>query len=71
MKVNIMDVRKPVSNPIEDRKPHQFPIIRTRDRVVARVCRFRVRPTPYEYLVVVDFSVIPVLEREREVGIKF
>jgi len=66
-----MDIRKPVSNFIEDRKPHQFPILRTRDRVVARVCRSRVRPTPNEYLVVVDFLVISVLEREREVGIKF
>ena len=38
---------------------------------MARVCRFRVRPTPYEYLVVMDFSIITVFEREREVGIKF
>jgi len=65
-----MDIRKRISSSIKGRKPHQFPIIWTRDRIVARVCRFRVRPTPYEYLVVVDFRVMPVLERERKVGVE-
>ena len=31
--------------------------------------RFGVRPTPDEYLVLVNFRVIPILERETEVGI--
>ena len=59
-----------VSNSAEDRKPHQFPIIWTRDRVVARVCRFRVWPTPYKYPVVVNLGVIPVLKRGDEVGVE-
>lgn len=52
------------------RKPHQLPIVRTGDMVVARVCRFGVWSTPYEYLVVVNLGIIPVLERERKVGIE-
>jgi hypothetical protein len=65
-----IDIRERVSNSVEDRKPHQFPIIRTRDRVVARVCRFRVRPAPYEYLVVVNLRVTSALERGRKVGVE-
>ena len=55
---------------VERREPHQFPIIRTRDVIVTRVRRFRVGSTPYEYLVAVNLWVMPVLEREREVGVE-
>ena len=44
-------------------------MVRTRDAVVTRVGRFRVRPTPDEYLVMVDLGVMPVLERGRKVGV--
>lgn len=37
---------------------------------MARVRYFRVRPAPYEYLVVVNFRVVPVLERKRKVGVE-
>ena len=52
------------------RKPHQLPIIRTGNAVVTRVCRFRVRSTPHEYLVVMNLGIMPVLERERKVGVE-
>jgi len=38
---------------------------------MARVGRFRVRPTPYEYLVTLNLRIIPFLERERKVGVEF
>ena len=38
---------------------------------MARVRRFWVRPSPYEYLVVVNLRIIPVLERERKVRVEF
>lgn len=44
-------------------------MIRTGDAVMARFCRFRVRPTPDEYLVVVNLGEMPVLERKRKVRI--
>lgn len=51
-------------------EPHQLPIIWTGDAVVTSCCNFRVRPTPDEYLVVVNIGVIPVLERERKVRVQ-
>lgn len=39
------------------------------DMVVTRIYRFRMWPTPNEYLVMVNLWVVPVLEREREVGV--
>ena len=56
--------------PLKHREPHQLPIIRTGNAVVTRVCRFRVRSTPHEYLVVMNLGIMPVLERERKVGVE-
>lgn len=50
-------------------KTYQFPMIWAGDMVVTRIYRFRMWPTPNEYLVMVNLWVVPVLEREREVGV--
>lgn len=66
----IVDIRTRVTDSVETPKPHQFPVRWARGTVVTCVCRFGVRPTPYEYLVVVDLGIMPVLERERKVGVE-
>lgn len=38
---------------------------------MARVRRFRVRPTPYKYLVALNLRIVSILERERKVGVEF
>ena len=54
----------------KSRQPHQFPIVRARDGVVARIRCFGVRSTPHEHFVVVNLGVMTMFERKRKVGVE-